>query len=809
MSRALPPRATASRLPPRGLAWICTGTIILALAWMIRGDLAHLRWVEQLSAQGSPAPAFAADSPTGYTLGQREFLAPLERGETYRWIAATQEALAGPGRASTYRGDTLPEGRPQLSPRLYTVWLTTLTWTLQLGQNLSPGVAAERVALWEPVISHVLIALALGLLVARRWGVVSATLAVLCFALYPPFDAQFLPGVLTPDTWALFAACAAIGFTISRHASGSAPGAISGRSAIAAAVALWLNPAFGFPAVLIVAAASVWTAPGTRPPAGSFLRWALVGAGLVTAAWAWDGAHWDPALSELRYVHPLYALAWLGLGLAMLGIQRLRAAPASPHRTVAWAVIAAAAALVAGLVYVQLSRGYAGWLYPDPRLLRLSSLEETGLATPVAGWLARWSSRDTILILLPALAAVATLIARFRRAAPSAAAAPPDSEPRVLPAAVAVMALFVLAWFRPPWVVGLALLAIPLCAAFALSASRLGRRVTLGGGVLLLFVFGAWRQSLPPALDRPAGADAASASQVEALAYRQFAHWLASHQAGAEVRVLAPPALSDSLIFHGHARGLLSTAWASHPGYVAASRILSSPESTEAEAVIESLGLTHIVLPAWDPVLPLLVKKPLEESRDTLHARLTRWVLPRYLRPMPYNLKSTADYPSARLPVFQVVPPQDEALGLSRLAEYFAEMERPEPARFAASALAQAFPQNPNAAMARALVAEAGRDSGEFAAASNQLVANVRAELIPREWDRRVIRAIVLALGKRHDLARPEIEACRDTMTAESLRELTPLQAFRLRKLMEIYHLDFPTPELHTLIHALSSEYRS
>lgn len=47
---------------------------------------------------------------------------------------------------------------------------------------------------------------------------------------------------------------------------------------------------------------------------------------------------------------------------------------------------------------------------------------------------------------------------------------------------------------------------------------------------------------------------------------------------------------------------------------------------------------THVVLPSWDPVLPLLVKDPAAVGKDTLYARLQGWVLPRTLTPIPYQL---------------------------------------------------------------------------------------------------------------------------------------------------------------------------
>jgi hypothetical protein len=275
------------------------------------------------------------------------------------------------------------------------------------------------------------------------------------------------------------------------------------------------------------------------------------------------------------------------------------------------------------------------------------------------------------------------------------------------------------------------------------------------------------------------------------------------------VIALAPPELSDALVFHGGVRVLMSTAWESYPGHVAASRILSAPESSEAEAVLQSRAVTHVVLTSWDPVLPLLVKDPGVAGKNTLYARLQGWVLPRTLTPVPYQLPAVPGFQGQKLAVFKVTPPQDDALSLSRLAEYFVEMNRPEPARLAAQALTKGFPDDPNAVLARALVYAQTRDRAGLEREVARLAADAEAERVPFTWDRRVQRAITLALAGQKDIARRETEACLATATPEDLRELTPLQAYRLGALAKNFNLAFPDPDLAKLVASLGSEYNA
>jgi hypothetical protein len=291
------------------------------------------------------------------------------------------------------------------------------------------------------------------------------------------------------------------------------------------------------------------------------------------------------------------------------------------------------------------------------------------------------------------------------------------------------------------------------------------------------------------------------------LIYRHLAHWLASHSVDRGVAALGPPEISDALVFHGGCRVLISTAWECYDGQVAASRILSAPEATEAEAVLQSREITHVILTSWDKVLPLLVREPKEPGRTTLYARLQRWVLPPYLRPLPYHLPRTPGYEAEKVAVFKVTGAQDEALLLSRLAEYFVEVERPEPATTAAAVLARTFPDDPNARMACALVDAATGNSEGFQRALTRLAADPTAGDDTLPWDRRVQRAIVFALGGRHDLARTALTSCLSDASADQLAELTPLQAYRLLALMRRYECAFPDPHLADIAAAMCSEY--
>lgn len=794
------PRVDASAAAPRRgrgrwSRWVWLGVIGLSLGYALWGDLAHVRWASALSREGSPPPAVQLDSPTGFAGGQRHFLGTNQRGETYRWIAATQAFLRGD---APDPGDTVPTGRPSLLPKLYIGWLAALSRATQLANDLPAPIAVERVAAWEAGLVHQLALIGAIVFMARRFGLAWGGGTGLLLALHPLVFSQHVPGSLSADPWALWAAAYALASELARPRD-AGPGGFGLAPTVAAAVSLMLNPAFGFPAVLILAATGASGAESTDRP---YLRWSALGALLVMVGWLMTRVPWDVSASELRTVHPWYALAWLGLGLAVDAWQRQRQ-PVPGRRSRSVAQAAAGVALLAPLVYAQVAHGYRGWLHPTADLQRLAPLDGSPIHSHLFAWWAAATAAERLLVLGPVLAGAIALAGRgWRRGAePATRANLPYSS------LIAFGAVLLLAGFHVRWLLVATLLSVPAIATAAASVSTAMLRTIGTLAAMFLFALFAWGQSPPSHLRGHRPPAGPSTGDLEALVFRHFSHWFAKQTAGREVRVLAPPALADSLVYHGGCRVLLSSAWESHPGHLAAARILSAPESTEAEAVIQSLGLTHLVLTSWDPVLPLLVKPPLERERDTLHERLQRWVLPLYLRPLPYRLPATPGFAAEKVAVFEVVAPQDEALALSRLAEYFIEVERPEPARLVVESLDRAYPQDLNATIARALVHEKTGNVTAFRTEVDRLAGSVERDLHPTDEDRRVLRAIVLALGRRHDLARSELAASCPRLSVSTLELLTPLQLFRLRRLVELYRLEFPQPELAEFARTRSADY--
>ncbi|EDY83785.1 hypothetical protein VDG1235_3412 [Verrucomicrobiia bacterium DG1235] len=777
--------------------WASASLLVLTLALLVKTDISHLDWVAKLNQQGSPTPQLDSNSPTGYEFGQRHFLGSHNRGETYRWIAYTQELMTnGFFGSKHYSQDTAPTGRPQLLPKLFAAWLAFISWIIHLLSGAPLGLCVEKAALWEPVISHAIAFTFICLFTLRRFGIAHAALAGLFLALFPPFSAQFIPGALTPLPWALLFSAYALALHLPTRQTDT-PAFPAIRSAAVLSIAIWLDVSIGFPALLISTAcgvASVFLKPSNRP----FLAWASVGSALCLAAWALDQTPLSPEPSELRYLHPLYPLCWLGIGLLLDSLQGHRTGT-RPKRTKLEGIVGLAC--IATFAYLQISRGYPGWLFSSAAELRISSLDETIIFQNAFLWVARASAAERVLLLAPVIVGLLALVLRIKKRDTS-------SINSLILTAVPFIAALTLSYFKIRWGIVVSLLAIPLVCWFASQLPKQPlRQILIPALGVVFFTFFALGKSLPNTLKRPNETSNPSSADLGALMYRHFSHWLAIHNPNRDLVALAPPELSDSIIFHGAKQSLLSTAWESHPGQVAASRVLSSPENTEAEAIIQSRGITTIVLPSWDPVLPMLVQQPDKEGEDTLFDRMDKWLLPLYIEPLAYQTPAATAFSEQKFAAFEVTPLQDEALALSRLAEYFVEQRRSEPAQLVAKSLLDAFPDDPNTNIACAFVYADANNQLAFQSHIKELARDTEAGLIPMDWDRRAIRSIALALGKRHQLAKTEVQACLESISQEALYQLSSLQTFQFLRLVTMYKINIQDDSLKQLALQRCSEY--
>ena len=819
---------TPSPFRPSTLLWI-TAPLLAAgfLFWLNSARLHRIDYVTNLvetDAVVDPASA------TGYAGGLRQLIVPEHNNESYQWLVQTQQMLARhEWRVRHVDYDNAPVGRTVLTPSPYRWWLGLVTGACHLVSGESRGLAVEQAARLADPVLHALLLLGAVVFVAWRFGGASAGLLAVALVTMVPLGGAFLPGqpgddslVLSCGVWAVLLLLAGVNPCEINPPPGEVPpqGAAATRwfvaSAVAGGIGLWIDVARTLPLLAGIALGGglvAWAARRTLParstvpiPALPWRSWGLGGACTCLAAYLLEYSPAHLGSIQLRELHPLYGLAWLGAGelLARLtsgGSPKPSARNWRPVAVVLTAVLALAAVPVALIL-----TGTRDLFTADPAAIRLTHLN----GSPAAQDLWAWIRRDGF-----TLTAVATLL-------PMALLLPAgwillrrgtDLVTRSLlalagcPALVALgFACFQLRGWNDLDALLLVLLVALTAATPRVFKARSGHWVGLLC-CLLLLVPGALLLTNKAIADRH---DAVTEGDVAALIERDLAHWLA-RQAGPEGAViLAPPNLAMSLIYHGGLPGLGTPFWQNKEGSIAAMRIAGASSPDEAQAITLARKVNFIVIPSWDNFLDEYARLGAVQEAHTLMASLHRWLPPRWLRPVPYHLPKVAGFEDQSVAIFKVVDVQDNVTALSYLAEYFAEMEQVDQARAVASALERSFPADLGASVARVLASKVAGDAPAFGRALDDIKASLaRGDAENLTWDRRVSLSIALVEGRRFEQAREQARVCFAEVDEPRLRSLSTVTLHRLLVMGRGFGLKIGDPRLHTLAqHLLPAELR-
>jgi predicted negative regulator of RcsB-dependent stress response len=785
------------------------------------------RQVEHVSSLVDVQATVDAASPTGYASGRRNLIVPEHNSDSYQWVAQTQQMLANKEwRVRQVNYDNAPNGRPVFSASPYRWWLGLIALLDHALSDRPVGVSVERAALVADPALQLILLIGVVIFAARQWGNFAAILACSATAAIFPFGGLFLPGQpgdaslgLAFAVWSVLPLLATGG----RKRSGKGERMDDRKSihwyflaaGIAGGIGLWLNPGKQFPFILGIAAGAVIASLATSqrtatPSAKSVPPWRLWALGGATASLAGYLIECFPDhLGDFRleYVHPLYSLAWLGLGdlLARIHswIQEGKAA-----RNWRKAVSALPGMLVVGAVSaLAVWKSGEALVQNDILASRLSNLPGSPVAQNFWSWIVRDGfSLSVVAAIFPALllAPAGWLLLRRQTDAAWREAAAIAFGPALVTLA---LAMFQLRWWNSLDAALLPLL-IVTAGGLAIDFKSRASRWSFGVGMLLLLIPGAKLLASPLPANSP---DGVTETDVVALIERDFAQWLSNHHGPGEAVVLAPPNLTVSLYFHGGLAGLGTPYWENKDGFAASIRIAGASSPDEAQAVARGRHLQYIVMPSWDSFLDDYARLGANDVDHSLIGLLHHWLPPRWLRPVPYQLPKVAGFEGQSVVIFEVVDVQDNATALSHLAEYFVEMDQPRQAVAVSRTLKQLFPADPGAAVAQAIVAQATGDRAEFAAASNKVQEFMaRGEDAALAWDRRVSLAIVLAEAKRFDQARAQVQQCLAEVDEARLRSLTTVSLYRLQVLSKGFGLGISDPHLHQLaLELLSPELRA
>jgi len=800
-----------SRFRPLSLLWIAI--LLSALAFQFWTTRARIARVEAITAIAREEIPTDADSVSGYHGDRRQLIIPERNNDTYHWIVQTQQMLAtGEARIRHVDYDNAPFGRPVHFASPYRWWLGAIAWFDHQLTGRPIGLSVDRAALLADPLLHALLLIVVTIVVARTFGSPAASSVALALACSFPLAAGFLPGVPDHHTLAVVCAVASILPLVLglRHAAlGDSRAAQRAfvLGGISGGVGLWVGVSSHWPVlvgIIVGALLAAWVArpapknPGTALPLPPWRAWAVGGALSVLAAHLIEYFPDHLGSWRLEIVHPVFGLAWLGAGellaRAVRWIQRRELRTSARDL----AIVALAVLATASVPLVPLLKSGTEYPAADPLASRLTNLLDGAFAENFATWLMREGlSTPTTAILasifLFAAGAALTLVRstdlRFRL--PLAFA--------LGPIALALAFSFARLWW---WnIFGAALVALLALVTAAIHAgAKPVRRLSWWTALVAAFAL-----SLAPLLPRHVKDQnhVLTLMEVEGLIERDLAHWLAKRRPADEIVVLAPPSVTTTLSFYGGFRGLATFRWENKDGMAAAGRIVSAYSPDEALALVEQRGVTHIIVPTWDPFLDELARLGAAHPQNTFVAGLKRWAQPLWLRPIPFELPAIAGFEGQSVVIFEVVPLQSEVLALSRQAEYFIEVGQPQLAAEVARSLAR-FQSDIGALVARAQVAVATGDASAHASVFDPLVGLVTAGADRHlAFDRRVSLAIALAQGKRADLSRAQLERCLADLNEPRLRSLTTASLYRLLVLANAFELEISAPSLRALAHDL------
>lgn len=794
--------------------------LLLALGLLIWVDARRIHHLEHIATLSRGESVPSAASPTGYAGGIRERVLSDHEGRSYEWIAQTQRMLAeGRWRIRQIDEENAPFGRATHAASPYKWWLGLVAGCDQLLHGHPPGLAVERAALYADPFLHLLILAGISLFSARHFGVLPASLIAIGGVMLFPLAAGFLPGM--PDDSTLGVLCA-LGSLLPLLAGLRALDRPAGDSAAKTDVrgqagsfwffvagvfggfGIWISPASQVPLVLGIALGALPVA-WIRSPSGKgglgcqplpWRAWSLSGAVTVLAAGLIEFFPHYLGDWELRAVHPLYGLGWIGGGELLARTTGWMQQGGSSWKPRDLVIKLLALAAVLAVPFVMLKTGNPAFLAADFLSFRLTKQPDGILAANLAAWIKgdglTSTARATLLplgLLVPAI---------WQAARRQTGTAMRTALALMLGAALPALALayFQLKWWSLLDVVLLVLL-VALTTSHGPDEIRPTRRWLWAGCVSLILLPGAF-QLMPAGKSLPD--NMLTVPEAVGLVERDLAHWLAKHgRDDGPALVLAPPNLTTTLNYYGGLRGLGTMSWENQPGLAFAIRIAISTSRPETIALLRQRGVTHIVIPSWDAFFDSYLKSASMQIGEMFYRSLNRWALPAWLRPVPYQLPSIPGFEKQYVRIFAVVDEQDEPVAASRLTEYFIEQAEWENAKASHQTLLK-YPADFGVLVTRAQLWAALSDATNFTPVFELLLSRLAGgadRYMP--WDRRVSLAVVLARGKRLDLAREQMQRCLAEITAAHLRSMTTNSLYHLLVLNKALGLEIADPQLRAL----------
>ncbi|MDQ8200566.1 hypothetical protein QEH56_20535 [Pelagicoccus enzymogenes] len=767
---------------------------------------AHSSRIKQIdhvsNLAGGDEIAIDASSPTGYENGFRKLVVPEKNTNSIQWIMQVQQLFEEDTlllRHVDY--DNAPDGRSVRTSSLYRWYLGSIAFLNSLLTGNPTGVSVEKAALWADPILQLATLLLLAWFIKRHFGTLPASFFAAGFVSLFPLSTAFAPG--QPGESSVLIAChlGAIATLLAADPTPlppNAPPSLSKRrrlftaSGLLAGLGMWIGIAGTLPLLIGIVLSGILLAFLNSRQAESdrlpWRAWALAGASTTLVAWLIDRAPAiaDEASWQSDFIHPLYSAAWLGSGELL----RFLSMPnkGSTRRKVTITVLCLLP--IAGLAYISsVNSSVEGWSL-NPVSIKLTRLP----IGPDAAGFVEWIKQDgTGLMLIATLLPLATLISLAFHLFTTKLANAENRALLIILGPVLLAAVF--AFSRLGWWNQVAALTL-LLATTALTSKHVSQALkwSLGSTIGFAALLGL---SLSYSGIGKASDNLVETNDFESLIERHLAQWLARRGAMPGEVALAPPTVSATLSYYGGLRGLGTPYPENVEGFSTAVRLSAASTADEAHALSEGREVSFIVHPSWDTFLEEYARLGTEHPENSFIALLNRWLAPRWLYPVAFQLPVVPGFENEWVTIYRVGEVQDNSSAIASLFEYFLDTGRRQLAIMAQEALANNFPDELVTHIATAQLAIARGDPQGLKLAADKIIGSINAGTdfyLP--WNFRVSASIVLANAKRIPETKTQLGICLEEITTDRVRRLPTGSLTNLLLLSKALKADFPDPEV-------------
>lgn len=593
---------------PGRLFWIA----ITFAAGVVGCDVAYRHAVLDAAAAVTASPDTEAAAMASHP-GNRNWMLAADAFDARWWILHAEDAARdGRWRVRMTTRDNAPQGRE-------VHWSSSLHWLVRImagARRLATRDPIEAsfawTARWAGPFQWLLGAGVLGALAVRGFGWNLGGFLVLCMACCTPVAELFRAGEVDHHgIVALFLLGMLLSLLSGLMRASPANRRWFSLSGFFGAAAMWVSaPTTILALVACGLGALASLAIGGRPSAfaadaaGGWRRWGIAGAAGCMFFYLLE--YFPGAMGwRLEVNHPVYALAWLGASelLSRLYCKCGNKEGAFLHGgRKAWPMVALASGAI---VLPALLTGYCGasvFALRDPFLRLVHAriiLEDLPLWTNLkggAGW-GLWVAY----ILWPVAGLTAASLTR---------SVPVPRQRRLAVVFCAVAALFLecVAIVQMRWI-GIAssfwIASLAVSIATRASAER-PRPPSRGVQALSLLLFAvmasAQVKTFARLRDLREMRDHIPAAYIFPTLLRDIAHRIQSHYESQRLLVLSDPTSSTDLAFFGNLPVMGTLYWENGRGLHRACEILASATEAVAKSRIQAEGVTHIVLPNWDPM---------------------------------------------------------------------------------------------------------------------------------------------------------------------------------------------------------------